>query len=1148
MNFLQVCVLGAASLLLLGCGGGGGGGGTSERQQTPVAGNLVILSQANALRLGSNAYSMLDLVVELADPGTTQRPWYLRYEPESYPESSPGQEECSSGSMDVQEETVSTDSRNIILALNACVIDEVTFTGSITYAVKDGEFPGTWSQQVTISNLQVEDGTERLDVAGKLGYSNTNGTRYDGDLRATSSVQKRTLSLSNLRMDATSSSWEMSATFTDSVEGTVDLVLDNNTIMLMKGANGSLMTIAPILSNMPSLSGDIQHFVLGLENFALYPFPLKAKLTPGTFVEWPYLTNAVPSVAATEVPEITRLENLDLTFSEFFEDESDFLSFSIAASVSDPGCRFSSLQSDFDKMTFVFPCQGDHAVTVTASDGVHAVNREIQVSVTPRAAEFSPLDDQQLVAGEMLSLPVHVANEKEDGPFEFSLTARPHGLSISSSGVISGEPIPLLKEGDTTFNVGIQAEHVKQSSTNFRLDYSGVAEEKSLVPAQTRNRCFAAWVNITAYDHPVRVCSTQHSSFIEGFVGGALVTEYAVPAPPASGVLMFALWGDVNADGQEDWLLGYDRKLVAIDLKTKQVVREIALPAGLLQTELVKPLVSGGKLSHSSFLLHHYVQKKLFLVDLVAGNYKELVLPSTPILFGNVTGDSAPDIVFENGRISDLQGVLQLQIEPVSGYETFRLHDLDGDGIAEFVRLKTDLHGNVDSTGIRVARIGHLDSFAAAALPSPEPGEAAWYSKVSFVDLDGDGSEELLARRLLQNVVHVYEYSSATFDLRRSVELPAEYSGATLAVFQRLTGDDAFVRPASAELSAYVYNYGASKFVQVEDERPEFKVEGSSKLFEESDGNYALFLAQDAVVQRVVLGQTGLIQSVQSYQHGMEVDARSIIRADADQDGIDEYVFVTVQSGSGSQYRLVNAESGYVYDSVTVSGALHTPLLAGDLDGNNVLDFFGARGTGSICLGLYRTGKATPDQTLYCDTQLHEYKLQDLDGDGKPELIDLRESAAGFEIRLYRYSAGSMKLIMEHQQSDKDAGYNTAVGVQDVDGDGRREIIVSFGILSGQRMYVFSESGMLNALYSALPFSFPDIHVSKASVSLIGVSTGGASANRTMLYEISPVNGAVIWHSRNYSGGLSVNGLHVLGPDLYGAPKLMITDDGILRL
>lgn len=481
MNRVQVLVVGMFSLLVVACGGGGGGGGSGQvvnanagPQQVTYSGvaHQAAVTQKNAVRFASNAYSLLDLMLTLADFQNGQRPWFLDYE---YVDDI-GSGECASGDVVVREDNSSASAQATQVLFRGCVIDGVRFDGQIDYRTEE------LLEAMSISYLSVEDVEEKLELQGSLELSLDGESRYAGKLIANSRRQQRSFKIEELTMQGGMSA-TLAGRFYDSAEGWVGLGLDDSKKELgFLGSDATRLRVIPDVELYGLGYAKVKGFDLELVNAALFAFPLRGQMSVEDFMEWPYLKNDAPAVVGDGVLSVDRLAKLTFDGSDYFQDSHDLLSFRFSEINDGDLCPTQQRLADFDQVEFQFKCKGEKKLVVVVSDGQNEIRQVIDIDVLPLAAELAPVADQSLTEGQSLFVPVIAGNKSEDGPFVFSIVRGPSGISVSADGVVQGEPKPFLAEGATRFKVTVQADNGKKSNINFEIDYAGPAGDLQFTP------------------------------------------------------------------------------------------------------------------------------------------------------------------------------------------------------------------------------------------------------------------------------------------------------------------------------------------------------------------------------------------------------------------------------------------------------------------------------------------------------------------------------------------------------------------------------------------------------------------------------------------------------------------------------------------
>jgi len=172
--------------------------------------------------------------------------------------------------------------------------------------------------------------------------------------------------------------------------------------------------------------------------------------------------------------------------------------------------------------------------------------------------------------------------------------------------------------------------------------------------------------------------------------------------------------------------------------------------------------------------------------------------------------------------------------------------------------------------------------------------------------------------------------------------------------------------------------------------------------------------------------------------------------------------------------------------------------------------------------------------------------ISDIDNNGVSELLTLvspRGLLGQSELRLYQYDGSSLELI-----------YNTAVlgrsqlGLQDVDGDGKQEIIIysadlCFGLNPSTAIEIIDDNlESLSAFtVDGCIFSVPSISGADPKNNLIALDD--SESNVSQFLEID-IEGNIIWESSPFLGRLNKDSLTFFEDDVYLSRKAAVFTTG----
>lgn len=1175
MRSLHLSLLYLLCLTLAACGGGGGGGSdartsTEIDSQSPVvysgSESPAQINQKNALRVSSNALSMLDWLLTFSDIDYITRPWFLTFE---NPSQDDGVEDsCTTGNLDVRSQEKSPTSTLLILEFRNCVIEDGKFSGKISYELIAPENDFHRTQKVSIDYLAIERSDEKLEISGEFQHHFDGGSNFTGNMTVRSRQQGRTLKLENVQIRHDSQT-ALGARLLDSQEGAYDLLFSAETnTFLITGVNDDKVSLSPTskIENLPPFTGALDGFVVTLHKNTLSGFPISAQLTADTLLDWPLLENTAPAINHKSSLQVDRLAKFTVNPTDFFTDPNDLLDFALNID-GRPNCRIEKDRLAFDVLSLTFECQGKYDLEITADDGAHKITRKVDIQVQPLAAEISQIPTQELVAGQSLSIPLSVSNIESDGPFTYNIAQGPAGLSVSPEGIIQGIPAPLINEENTHFTINVQADNGKKSNISFDINFQSEPSPIDFDPVKS-NRLSTTWEKRS---NPARYLSAfpaGSSYVIEKIQGNVLSVEYAEANPPSANPVLSMQWKDINGDNDSELILAYRDKIVAIDYATKRVIRTIPLPSDISSQSTI--FMDETNSARSPLILIRSANDNYYLVDLESSNYRTLSLTAGVILLGDIDGDAQAEILLSDGAVIELYGNSNWRIGAPVTTVTNALVDIDGDNTQEFVQI-TNVHESNGNFEIQIAQDRSLTTFQKISIPSPLPEGQPWTPQYGFYNADGVAGDELLLRQEYDDTVYVYRLSNTGYQLRGTWIWDGNLQYASYSL--PFTGLQDGLALTTLTQGRAIVNLATGEHQWIDDKRTNIMGGEFASLFKEPDDGYRLFISDFSLSQSLKLNSLGDIESTGSVLFHQYHSAANIAKFDTDGDTIEEFVAVDPiseiirNSNFGYSrhyyYSLVNALTGEEITRTEVPIELNAPIIATDLTRDGHLDVFTPHYSSTSCIAWYQFGSSTPSQNLNCAnarTPVYGAYMRsiDLDGDGDNELISLHQlSFGGFNLQAYTQTGNKMSLLINHTRSDYASDTRAIMGVQDIDADGQLEIIVAERSRLAEfsdvptdkpRITVIEFNGETRELFSSVPIDMiPDILSPRSHASIIAADFVGYEKLATRYLEIGPNDGALVWSSRHYAGELLKGGFHILDNESDKKTVMAITKAGIIR-
>lgn len=372
-----------------------------------------------------------------------------------------------------------------------------------------------------------------------------------------------------------------------------------------------------------------------------------------------------------------------------------------------------------------------------------------------------------------------------------------------------------------------------------------------------------------------------------------------------------------------------------------------------------------------------------------------------------------------------------------NGPDQLTAGDLDGDGRPELL-VSNGLSGNLTL----------LPSSASAASgfgPATMLQSAASPSALALADLDRDGRLDLLVGRRSDAMVSLRDNLTP-----RSIELGFAAARRLLATVrpERLVSAD-----LDADGRADLVHAGGSAELEIHAGRDGGRFAsvatptvgaGTRELaitdFDDDGRPDIVALAEDAG-ELVLLRGDGAMTFTPAVRLDTGLNAVSFAAGFLDRDGFVDFAVVTAD-GRVRLYRRDSAESWTEQPSLTPMGSGARAVALGDLDGDLRGDLAVAC-VGSSTVSIFRgrpDGGRFEETFVKLDGEPVALALADLDGDERPELITAERSADAVVVRSQDPASPGAFLSGDVLTG---TGAPTSLLVQDLDGDGRPDLLVT---------------------------------------------------------------------------------------------------------
>ena len=1143
-------------LLVAACGGGSGGGGSKPspdaRTQFPEGYTLseAAISRDNAHDFLFAHQQFFDLIRGMGSdfPGFVS--------PNLGDPTSLFAEElaCLESQFEVEQ-----GDRFFYLRLKGCEFMGYILSGEVDYSRYSNQEISRLENKLAFSNFRVTGQGQDIVFNGELFSSNLYGestTTEKSTLELTDNKTGKVFAWTNLHIDRSSFRGDVYAR----EDGFVRVNFDRQSQSLrFTGAKNSELNAALHYDESGPVRA-LQSFTLSLtadeqSNVLMPSHPVPASL----LLALQQRPAEPPELEVSGEVSPLRLDESEYRITALFDENYDFLDYRWELVSTPDSCGASlSATSEMD-VAIAFECPGAYRIRVTVSDGHLASTNDIDVNVVPLLAEIVDPGRITVSPGQVLDVQLNAANTDQDGPFVYSLLAAPNGVSVDENGRIYGVPEIFLSQGNTSFSVVVKADNGRSSEYSLLVEYQDTEERDVLVTGaglcggiDTKH-----WGDINGDGRPNLACANDESFRVLELADGNVRPLYASPRSlnPAAKLIAVAQQ-DIDADGQEEILVGYSDQIVVVSGSDFRVVASIPLPwvgeplpvwpryqfidqpNGGADIVVVGPKIgSGSKVPY------------LFRSD---GSYRTFGGVVTGGIFAaNIDEDSAPELWETRAAATLLYDLGQPAVELAAPAEF--LADIDGDGAPELIDFTAEsVAVEADTVSIYHATTGALMHSQAFAVGSSGTGFIA-----HVIDVDSDNVAEIVLFNRVDGAVDIYEWAGTELSLVRTYQIPEE--GVYVATFTPYQAG-AIVETNDSGLP-YTFDLNGGFKPLLRAAPPSTYAQQSLGLFPRSDGEFALYTGKlFGGAYRSVLSAAGVFLSHESLQEPETSAVHEV--ADGSELLLDRY----------EDYALVDGhtQATIARTSIQKIGGQRR-LYSGDVNGDGQVDFF----SGGDSRGAVQWFSVSEDLEYWRDED-EKYRdgtfpvlIEDLNNNGRDEVYVLRSQRKSFELdtaelQVFEYQDGVLELSaavpLEPHKGE------IIAGVQDVDGDGQRELVVSQQLFSGA-CTPSEENGALISVYSSDLSLKGRRHIGACVTSIASFPEGPAKHNilagirwsrelikaagyaeSSHLVELSTNTEQIIWESAPFLGRTQADGVRVEVPSGSGLKATLNTAAGLYLL
>lgn len=1122
MEFCRIGLICIALLAVASCGGGGGGGGDQSSQHQAGSGYERIdysgsaefseINAGNAMSFMVLAYDSLDLFLDLV--------FYDEYNPPDFPRSANNDiedydgEECESGSVDVVENTSETSDEIATIEIRDCLIDGVVASGFIRYSVdKTRSLNDQYAVITDVVRLELSSAELSVVLSGTVS-SLFEG--FWGDLTIYIESEDRSYEIRNV----TGNSALMSGVLLVDGEGYVDVVYDNQRLTL--NGNNDSSSVAEFVKNSRGVFESV--------NVALYPDVSISsfELSVEEFYDWRYLSSYF-SVSQNSF-NVDRLDVVEVVYRDVFSEIKNFLDVSSVVTSENYACdpEWTSSNTGF---TFAAPCVEEFSISTSVRTNDDVLDISIGINVESLQAEVDPIPEQYLVGGELLNIALSINNAVDDGPFGYEISHAPEGIHVNSDGVIYGNPkLMLPSSGASRFSVEVAVKNSKQVLVGFdvRLEQQPYQAETLVGNGRFMSVREFGWSSVDGGSKLASLTIGDGQAYIATIQNGRNSIAPLDSGQLAMELVIGAWWKDVDGNGTDELVLGFDNELVVFSVNTGQVVSRFALS-----------ISDGGAAEYLTafqyFETPHLVFKDsnrvntYYVLNVLTGVSSTIEYAEDFVALGEFTQDGSAELLFSDGAVLGLSGEELLRVSALSEDEDAFVGDIFGNSKRYLVRGRFGYRQVVGAEfEFSVQDLGAFSEPEVITVNLSAPDDLSWYAYFQFMNLDEDPGLELVVNDPLMRFgnLNVFLFRNGIAEVATLIDL--KQIATTRTSVANITGETGVGGLVlRADNKDFLVDFPTGSYEALITEVAEFSTNGASRLFKEADG-YSLFLDKE----RLRFNNLGQVRSMERY--AVSNVSVSLLES-LSQESNGQYLWVDSYYidywRMAEEGRLIYERESYVSVRDLLSGENLSTIeedfsgrpVIGNYNANIEPDFFSV----DRCINFYPDlglSKQLVDCIDLSDNASdfvyrNKELLADLDGDGAVDFVTLGVGLYGYlSISAYEATESSTELAFEYRGDEMypTETYGLLASMQDIDGDDEQELVVARPIGDSTNIYIFDGYGLTrNFKVPMRAIKLPEFveAESRRSIALVAQQYGV-----TQLYELSPTSGDVIWQSDPIEG------------------------------
>ena len=1095
------------------------------------------------------AYDLVDIIYEFSSFITANtRPSFLVNQTVE----DSGEEGCEEGGFEMHDNTGNGVKNGlVVLDYRECLNNGVTIDGRMNYEVRVKNYG--YETKLTINQLNFRRHDDEIIVSGV-----TSQEPFEGVASTEFMILSKTLGYSVKVENLTIVNGVVTAKIFHSDYGFV--LLNHQHESKQFSLSGNEQTKLTVGYEGVSLDSN-EDFQFELEFIDQF-IKLETQISVSDLFYWPYNENRPPVLTTSLIIEQDRLATEEL-LGQASDSDSDFLSYEWTHISSPTNCEYQLVHESAVNSFFTSECQGVHEIQISVTDGFNVVDEVLKVNVIPLPASIEPVGDIKISSLENLHLGLVVNNLNDDGPFDFSLAYSPKGVEIDQNGVVTGKPVPFVSGSDESFKIAVDVDNGRKSRIEFTVEQNGEVSQKKLV-ANMAN-CYAdkaGWHDIDGDGNVNSLCKVNKSYMLLELRGNEISTEYTELNPLSFSELVSLTHTDINQDDVNEIILGYENEIFVVNGETKEVVKSFALPfsteSPYYRRYELHPLTYG----YSGLMVEVIggEDEGFYLIDFEDDGSIEVTFLDyfrNVDFIGNADADILPELInVSDKQIIDISGSAQNISVDVD-----HLIDMDGDGDNDLVTLTNFGDYYSDEFTLKIYDATSKELLVDQIIALPEQYTDIWRPASFIVNVDSDTEKEIILHFGSIHSFFVFQKHGDSYNLDQTISIPEE-SNNFLPTFRQIT--DSKILITLGDFAQEYYSYSVDDgFGMFDVKSPSYSTHsvdlyGMSvpKIIRENE--LQLFYKDNFSVNK--LGK-------------LEIDSQgeivSLIKTNIPAPHILSSTLVSDISAPDQNEILISKshENGYrVYDIDTEQLVIETTFdtemksdsipIKTDVDNDGISDIL-SYNSGYVPFNWIDPVVDEEKWVLELDKLEYYPKSRptitgDIDSDGKTDLITiLNHKARGNELHIFSYNGTELETTFTYQlESTRDIGYHISLGLQDIDGDRKPEIIIigydsdcfddDLKVLS----QVETDSCLTDIPTMTGNYAKKNIIASGPANSLTIRSTSTVNAYSHFI-ELDALTGTSIWNSSAFFGRLDPRSLTFFEEDPYISRKAAVFQFGL---